>query len=230
MQKIAFFDVDKTIFRGYSENILFEYIEKNNILRNHPYTKIMGINKKYANRELTYNDAVDNVIETIANSVKGETVEKMADVAGQVLKENEDLFEKWFFPVYDKLKKKDFKCVLISGATEIIIKNIAEYIDKDIEYYCTKLVIEDAKYTGAISVRMNGISKREIIENTEAYSKDVLTLGFGDSPGDIPMLEVVDHAFLFEQEDHPEMIEVAKDKGWTVFRDENTLLPIIEDL
>jgi phosphoserine phosphatase len=110
------------------------------------------------------------------------------------------------------------------------IKTIAEYIDPELEYYCTKLEVKDGIYTGNSTNHMNGKFKREVVEAIENKQEDVLTIAFGDSPGDIPMLEAVDHAFIYSEADHPEMEDVAKDKGWFLFKDRNELMSELKEI
>jgi HAD superfamily phosphoserine phosphatase-like hydrolase len=224
MEKYAFFDVDKTIYKGYSEDALIEYIDKNNIFGQKPLKEIRRLNKLYRDRKLSYNESAEKVSKRIVKMVENQSIEAVDEVIDEVLKMNEEKFQEWFLPTYKFLKDNGFKSYLVSGATEMTIKTIAEYIDPELEYYCTKLDIKDGRYTGNFIKHMNGSYKREVVESIENQQDDVLTIAFGDSPGDIPMLEAVDYAFVFTQIDHPEMEELVSDKGWFMFKDQKELM------
>lgn len=227
MTKYAFFDVDKTIYKGYSENALMRYIDENNIFGKKPLAEVSRIDKLYLDKKISYNEAVDLIGNIISNVVKGQTVEEMEKVVGELMGDSKEQFEDWFFPVYELLKSNGFKSILVSGSNEIIIAKVAQIIGDDIEYYCTELEKKEGVYTGRNFGHMNGLKKKEVVEKFENIGEDIFSIGFGDSPGDIPMLESVDKAFVFYQTDHPEMEDVVKDKGWVMFKGREKLLPIL---
>jgi phosphoserine phosphatase len=111
----------------------------------------------------------------------------------------------------------------------MIIKRLAKIIGDDIEYYCTIFEIEDGVYTGKHQPHMNGEYKKEVVEALVKAGDDIFSIAFGDSPGDIPMLETVDKAFVFAQEEHREMEDVVESKGWHMFKDEEELLSMLNN-
>jgi HAD superfamily phosphoserine phosphatase-like hydrolase len=228
MTKFAFFDVDKTIYKGYSENALMKYIDDNNMFGKKPLAELKRIDGLYQSRKLSYNEAVDEIGDIISYVVRDQTVEEMEKVVDELIGDSKDQFEDWFFPVYELLKSNGFKTILVSGSNNIIINKLSKIIGDDIEYYCTELEKKNGVYTGRDFGHMNGLKKKEVIETFESKGEDIFSIGFGDSPGDIPMLESVDRAFVFYQTDHPEMEDVVKDKGWVMFKNEEELLPILK--
>lgn len=227
MTKYAFFDVDKTIYRGYTENALMKYINDNNIFGKKPLVEMDRINALYHSRKLSYNEAVDKIGDVISDMVRDQTVEEMEKIVDELIGDGKEQFEEWFFPVYELLRSNDFKTILISGSNEIIISKVARIIGDDIEYYSTKLEKKDGVYTGKNFGHMNGLKKKEVVETFVSKGDDIFSIGFGDSPGDIPMLESVDKAFVFYQTDHPEMEDVVKDKRWFMFKSKEELIPQI---
>ena len=228
MTKYAFFDVDKTIYKGYTENALMKYIDDNNIFGKKPVAEMKRINGLYHSRKLSYNEAVDEIGDVVSDVVRDQTVGEMEEVVDELIGDSKEQFEEWFFPVYELLRSNEFKTILISGSNDIIISKVARIIGEDIEYYCTQLEKKNGVYTGNNFGHMNGLKKKEVIESFESKGDDIFSIGFGDSPGDIPMLESVDRAFVFYQTDHPEMEDVVKDKGWVMFKSKEELIPQIK--
>jgi HAD superfamily hydrolase (TIGR01490 family) len=229
MTKYAFFDVDKTIYKGYSENKLMKYVSENKLFGKDPVKQLDVIRIKYERRDIDYNQAVELIVDVIADIFKGQKVEEVEKIMDEVIGDGREQFEDWFFPTYELLKEKGFRCVLVSGSNEMIIKRLAKIIGDDIEYYCTIFEIEDGVYTGKHQPHMNGEYKKEVVEALVKAGDDIFSIAFGDSPGDIPMLETVDKAFVFAQEEHREMEDVVESKGWHMFKDEEELLSMLNN-
>ncbi|MEI7578927.1 MAG: hypothetical protein WCJ58_02680 [bacterium] len=57
------------------------------------------------------------------------------------------------------------------------------------------------------------------------------SIGFGDSPGDIPMLEIVDQAFVVKNNNHhPELLKYAVEKHWNIFANEAEIIAMLGNL
>lgn len=230
MTKYAFFDVDKTIYKGYSENKLMRYVSENKLFGKDPVKELDAIKIRYEKRDINYNQAVELIVDVIADIFDGQKVEDIEKIMEDIIGESKDQFEDWFFPTYELLKEKGFRSVLVSGSNEMMIKRLGRIIGDDIEYYCTIFEVENGKYTGKHQPHMNGEYKREVVEALVGAGDDIFSIAFGDSPGDIPMLETVDEAFVFAQDEHREMEDVVESKGWHIFKDEEELLPTLKQV
>jgi HAD superfamily hydrolase (TIGR01490 family) len=229
MKKYAFFDVDKTIYKGYTESSFFEYVDENNLFNIKPKIKLDGIKEKYYSRKITYDETVQLIVQLMSDLVKGQSINEVDEVIDMLINNEKEQFEEWFFPTHKILKEKGFQIVLVSGSNEMIIGKLAEIIGKDTLYFATKYHTKDGYYTGNHEIHMNGIEKKKHIQNLIDQHDSTYTIGFGDSPGDIPMLEIVDKAFVFSQEEHHEMEEVAKDKGWVFFKEYEEIESILKN-
>jgi HAD superfamily phosphoserine phosphatase-like hydrolase len=163
----------------------------------------------------------------MSDLVKGQSVKDVNEVIDELINKTDDHFEDWFFPTYKILSEKGFQSVLVSGSNEMIISKLAQIIGKDTLYYATKYHTKDGYFTGSHETHMNGIEKKKHIKKLIDQHDSTYTIGFGDSPGDIPMLELVDKAFIFSQGEHIEMEEVARDKDWDFFKTFSELEDII---
>ena len=55
-------------------------------------------------------------------------------------------------------------------------------------------------------------------------------ISFGDSPGDMPMLEAADIGFVVQPDHNPKMIELSRENGWVILKHETALEQVKQTL
>lgn len=215
MKKFAFFDVDNTIYNGYTAGDFLAFLDSQDLINKTIYGQVLQATDDYLSKRIDYNEISQRVLDLASLAVKEKTISEIETLVGQFFKNKKEVFKPWVEEVVKHLEKKDYKIILISAGPEYMIKEIAKLIKAD-KYYATSIEIIDDKYTGKETHLIHNGEKLEIIKKL-TLDKDTRTIGFGDSTGDIPMLEYVDQAFVVKNDHHTEMIDYAHKKNWIVF-------------
>jgi HAD superfamily phosphoserine phosphatase-like hydrolase len=223
-RKIAFFDVDKTIYKGYSANDFINYIDSNSIFDKKPLNKLQELENKYKEGRLNYHDTSQQVMNLLANIVEGRTPEQVDETVKAML-ENVGMFYNEFFPdVHKVLKKNDFEIILISGGADFIIRNIAEQLG--VKYFATVYEHKNGVYVAQQPTSLNGELKANVVR--DILDDNTYSISFGDSEGDYPMFELTDNAFLYTNSG--EKKKEAIERGWIILNDENALEEVVKEL
>jgi len=78
---------------------------------------------------------------------------------------------------------------------------------------------------------MNHETKRsKLVETIKKIAGNHQVISFGDSPGDIPMLEAADIVFVVQPDHNPKMIELSRENGWVILKHETALEQIKQTL
>jgi HAD superfamily phosphoserine phosphatase-like hydrolase len=224
MNKLAFFDVDGTIYKGrssYTANDFMEYVEKNEIWGKKPLTELREMRRKYETGELDYHKASHGIIRLLGRTVEGQKEQEVGEVVNCMLREiGEDVFSEWVLPTCKVLQKEGYQIVLISGGVDFLVEKIAKLIGKEVKYYATEFQKEAGVYVSEFPKILSSEMKGEIVSgylSANENKAEIRSIAVGDSKGDIPMLELVDQAYIYSQSEHEGIFETAKERGWTVF-------------
>lgn len=224
--KFAFFDVDNTIYNGYTANDLFPYLPKNERI-----LKILKEYKQavldYQNRLIDYNTVCELILAQFSASLKDHSHQDIIKLVHKMLDEKKTILNEWVKPVIKFLKDKDFKIILVSGGPDTIVSEVAKIVKAD-EYYATEIKMIDFKYTGGPTELLNEVKKSELVENILNTGEENISIGFGDSTGDIPMLELVDKAFVVRNDHHKEMIDYSEKKNWVLFENSDEVIQLLQ--
>jgi HAD superfamily phosphoserine phosphatase-like hydrolase len=236
MKKLAFFDVDNTIYEGYTGNDFIEFVDSNSVFGKNPQTEMDKILKDYRDRKTDYHITSQLVMDLVASIVSERSVEEVDAVITEMFKSKDKVFAEWFESILPLLSSKGFQFILISGGADFLIKILVEKLESEhdcsIDFFATEIERIDEVYTGNCPQILNDELKSDIVEKviSSLLPNQVETIGFGDSPGDAAMLGKLDKGFIYATKDHEEIIEIAENNNWVVFSKEEELLPIIRDL
>jgi HAD superfamily hydrolase (TIGR01490 family) len=222
MIKYAFFDVDKTIYKGFSANDFIEYSVKNNFCVPEMERRMNATVRALINKELNYHDASQKIMDILGEIVEGKSEEEVNEVVDSILSENK--LNSWFEPLYTKLKEKGYQIYLVSGGASFVMKRLAQRIDEEIVALSTEYVVENGIYTKQITNILNGELKAVKVRNIlgpKEGREGVFSIGFGDSSGDIDMLREVDQGYLYNPS--PSLKEIAKEENFVIFDNETVL-------
>jgi HAD superfamily hydrolase (TIGR01490 family) len=217
MKKYAFFDVDNTVYNGYTASDIFFYASKKgemNVKFKDEYLKIFEL---YRNGEIDYSYIAKKTLEIYSKSIKGMSKSQVKSLYLELFNQKKELIFNWVSPVIKLLKLNNFKIVLISGGPDIAIENLIDKVGAH-EWYATNIEYLSNKFTGKNPNIMDNKNKVKIIKKITKNNKKSFSLGFGDSSGDIPMLKIVDKAFVVYNDHHPDMMQYSKRKKWFVFK------------
>jgi HAD superfamily phosphoserine phosphatase-like hydrolase len=222
MKKYAFFDVDKTIYDGFSANDFIEHAVETNfcepVMKERMDTIVQGLISK----ELTYHNASQKIMDLLGDIVEGKTETEVNEVVDSVI-EQKGLNE-WFEPIYNRLKENNYQIYLVSGGASFIINRIAKRIDEDIIALSTEYSISEGRYTNEptniLNGELKGIRLREIM-GEKGRRNNNFSIGFGDSSGDIDMLKEVDQGYLYKPSSS--LMEIAKQEGFEIFENETDI-------
>jgi HAD superfamily hydrolase (TIGR01490 family) len=212
-QNLIFFDVDKTLIKGQSQNIFLNLLREEGLIPYVEYVKItiwfiaykFGIVKNTSRiRQIAYKN-LENVktkeIDAILNKNITQLQAKIYIQAKNLINEH---------------KIKGDKVVLISASTEPIINLVCKMILAD-DYLCTKLEIENERFTGKISKQaVYGSEKLKLVKlylenSNNNFNK---TFFYTDHISDIDLLQFVDIPICVNPDN--KLKKIAIEKRWKV--------------
>jgi HAD superfamily hydrolase (TIGR01490 family) len=220
MKKFAFFDVDYTLYDGYTAIDFQQYLLDTGFCDASFNGKQEEIFKKYKAGEITYTQGARAAIELQAETLKGKGVDEVAKQCENFIEAGHKIYP-FAEELFSYLKKEGFTIVLISGSCIQIIEVIAKLLGADL-CFASELNIIDNAYSGTVKRMMNDEEKSIQLQSVLKDHSDIFSLGFGDTTGDIFMLSEVDTAFVVNPHQE-EMQKTAKEKGWEIVTAETIL-------
>jgi HAD superfamily hydrolase (TIGR01490 family) len=118
-------------------------------------------------------------------------------------------------------KDQGHRVVIISASIEEIVKPVAYHLGLGEDYLCTRLIVQDGRYTGDVyTPHCYGPGKVHwakswITENKLDFPK-AIGYFYTDSPSDLPLLEMA--AYPVAVNPSPKLLKIARARGWQVER------------
>jgi HAD superfamily hydrolase (TIGR01490 family) len=226
--KYAFFDVDNTLYDGYSASELIEFVntvKPNKELMERYFASI----EDYKLRKISYNEISQIALDITSECLKGFSRSEAQNFVSQMLAVKSKVFNDWVDEVIKYLKNNGYSITLVSAGPDLAIQELANRIDAD-EWFATEVPVLDDVYSGGITQLLNEEKKSELISKLLSDKEVAISIAFGDSTGDIPMLELVDHSFVVENDHHQEMMDYSNKKGWKVFSKAQEVIMYLEQI
>jgi len=220
-KKVAFFDIDKTIYDGYLIFPLAEYFLKENVVGKDVVHSLYNDLHLYRSQQVDYETTVENFNIHLANGLKHRDTDSILALTKSFLETDEG---NKFFPFAAdlmELLEPTYDIYFVTGEVQCVGKAVAEYFAVH-GYVSTEMDIKDGVYTGTIRkslARKEG--KRDAINHVIHKYPPEGSLAFGDSEGDIEMLDAVAQAFCINATEG--LREVALSKGWHIAKPETIL-------
>lgn len=223
-RNIAFFDIDKTIYDGYLIFPLAEYFFDENIITRDIIDSLDRGLYLYRSKQMDYESTVENFNKDFARGLKGYPPDLLICKTLTFLK---NMKLKNFFSFAEPLMKllgKTHDIYFVTGEVQFVGKAVAEHFSVQ-GYISSEIEIKDGLFSGNITKSLARKEEKsaaiEMLFN--AYPKEK-SMAFGDSEGDIDMLDKVIHAFCINATER--LMEVALTKGWHIV----TSFSIIEEV
>jgi HAD superfamily hydrolase (TIGR01490 family) len=216
MKKVAFFDIDGTVFRS---SLLVELVEQ---LITHGvfplsarevYVKeLLG----WRNRESTYSEYIKAVVASYMEHIKGVHYGELADVGRLVVEQQGNHVYKYTRDLIASLKRDDYFVVAISQSPKTILDDFCRAHGFDKVYGRIYEIGPQDRFTGEMVdvhlVEDKASIVARVVEKENVTLED--SVGVGDTEGDISLLESVSHAICFNP--NSTLFEYAKKKDWRV--------------
>ncbi len=216
MKKVAFFDVDGTIFRS---SLLIKIVEKLIEHKLFPEDSRKGYSLDYemwTNRTGDYEKYIDSVVDVFMNNIKGVPYSSFLDTVEDVIEVEKFRTYRYTRDLIEKLKARGYYLIAISQSPKTILDRFCENYGFDKVYGRIYELGPNNSFTGKIIDSHLIGNKATIIRR--AVEKENITLtdsyAVGDTEGDISMLEMVDNPICFNP--NATLYKIAKVRKWKV--------------
>lgn len=220
MKKYAFFDIDNTLYDGYTTAGFYLFLADNKLAPNGVYEKDKEIAKLYQSGKIDYAEGTRGVIKLMAQVLKGKKKEKVDQWKKDFIKERNRFFP-WVDELLSLLRERHYIIYLISAAAKPSVEAVADFLRVK-RSFASDLVIKDCLYTGEIREILNYEEKKKLIQRIVGRLGKSKKIGFGDSSGDIEMLSSMDIPFLYNPQSE-DLKRIAQEKGWFIVNKGNIL-------
>lgn len=219
MSNFAFFDVDQTIYDGYSTSDFYLYLVTQGMGGAWTISRDEEIGKLYKAGKITYKHAGEQVVQLLADTVMGHSVEEIKHLASQWVSGSGKV-KPFVKEVITLLRAHNFRTILVSGSSIPNVEAIFNVSGADL-FHSTGLEVVDSRYTGKVINMLDDEAKKSLIESQyKIDTNNCLKYGFGDSTGDVPMLSLCDNAFVITPH-QDEMKSLSITKGWHLVTNDN---------
>ncbi len=200
MRKVAFFDIDGTVFRS---SLLIELVEQ--FITEGVFPETAGevfetSHRLWLNREGTYDDYINDVIETFLTHIRGVHYGEFADVGRRVVATQSKKVYRYTRDLLDELKRDGYFLIAISQSPKTILDDFCEQYGFDKVYGRVYEIGPQDRFTGAVTDEHLIKNKANIVKRVFDKHPELTkegSLAVGDTDGDIPLLESVERAICF---------------------------------
>lgn len=200
MQKIAFFDIDGTVFRS---SLLIELVEgliKSGHFPPESKEEFRAEHEAWLNREGTYEDYIDAVVQTFRSHLQGVHYGDMADVGRQVVAVQRRRVYRYTRDLIADLQKDDYHIIAISQSPKTVLDDFCMQYGFHKVYGRLYEIGPQDRFTGVVTDEHWIKNKANIVKRVLDHNPEFTLEGsvaVGDTEGDIPLLESVEHPICF---------------------------------
>ena len=198
-QRVAFFDIDGTVFRS---SLLIELVEKLIEVEVFPVEATLEYEEAYVdwvNREGTYEAYIEAVIQTFIRHIKGVPYGAVVDYGREMARWHSKRVYRYTRDLIQKLKADNYYVVAISQSPKAILDEFCSNYGFDKVYGRLYEIGPTDRFTGVVIDEEIIADKANIITRVlerEAVTADY-SIAVGDTEGDISMLESVAQPICF---------------------------------
>jgi HAD superfamily hydrolase (TIGR01490 family) len=216
MKKVAFFDIDGTVFRS---SLLIELVLEL-IKQGHFPSHVQGhyehAYRAWKNRTGTYSDYIHAVVDTFVQNIKGVHYGDLADVGREVVAVQGQEVYRYTRDLIADLKHEGYFLVAISQSPKTVVDAFARGYGFDKVYGRIYEIGPQDRFTGEMLDAHLIEDKGKIV--ARVAEKEAVTLedsiGVGDTESDISLLECVFEPICFNP--NKQLFEAAKVRDWKV--------------
>jgi HAD superfamily hydrolase (TIGR01490 family) len=215
--RVAFFDVDGTIFRSSLLIELVEQLIKEGIFPLSAKEIYEVSDQQWRNREGTYEVYIDDVVHAFLTNIKGVHYGDFADVGRRVVAAKSKTVYRYTRDLIDQLKRDNYYLVAISQSPKTILDEFCEQYGFDKVYGRVYEIGPQDRFTGSVAdehlIRNKASIVKRVFEKNPELSPEG-SIAVGDTDGDIPLLESVERPICFNP--NQTLFLHAKRVGWEV--------------
>jgi HAD superfamily hydrolase (TIGR01490 family) len=213
-QKVAFFDIDGTVFRS---SLFIELVDK--LIEEEVFPlKARGeyemAYQLWLDREGEYEAYINAMIQTFYNHIKGVHYGTVADLGKEVVAAHSKRVYRYTRDLITELKADNYYIVAISQSPKAILDDFCKEYGFDKVYGRMYEIGPTDRFTGVVTDEHIIQNKANIIKRV--FEKEEVTpegsVAVGDTEGDIPMLESVARPICFNPNDA--LYSYAKQMRW----------------
>jgi HAD superfamily hydrolase (TIGR01490 family) len=223
-RKVAIFDIDGTIFRSSLLAELVDVLIERKLFPESARAEFEGKRILWLKRKGDYYSYIMAVVNVFKKHMKGIYYGDMMDASREVLDRKKDYTYVYTRQAIDVLKKKGYFLLAISLSPKFIVDLFAKHFGFDKSYGIFYATGATEKFTGATEFEDLMKNKKAIIHR--AVEKENLTLedsyGFGDTDGDISLLETVKNPIAMNP--NVKLLKIAHHAGWRIIEERKDVI------
>ena len=210
MKSVALFDVDNTIYHGFSFAGLLENEVNAGILDGNILRKCESILSDYKNGKADYEASVLKVLQIHAAGLEGKNYNEISKFAVDFYNGTRNFYD-FAIPTM-KLLKTTHDVILVTAEPGYACDAIKDIVGASLGHSTIYEVI-DGIFTGELSSTLSSRHDKytAIVDTMHKYEKSG-SFAFGDSEGDIEMLKAVDHSICINASNGLKKEAIAN--GW----------------
>ncbi len=214
MKELVIFDLDKTLIKGYSQQIFLKYLFKTGIIN---FFNYFIISIWFIFYKLGLVKSPKKIMEYAFRFMKDWDGKKLDSLINDFFgKELKHLFFKDGIELVNNHKKENHELLIVSNVPDFLVKRISLYLGIN-NYIGTRLEVVGGKLTSKIiGDIVHGENKAFLVK--DYISRNGFTLdnswAYGDHISDLSILNIVDHPYATNPS--PELKKEARKRNWPI--------------
>jgi len=229
---VVFFDIDNTLYAGEEGFTILpfaKFLLEKELLSEDVLNMMLDDKAKYDKSPKAsedYNRFAENIVSHFYAGLESRSTDDVSSAGKEFLAQ----YQKGLMPFAQELveeMKKQGEIIVVSGAPMEAFIPLAEILGiEEKNLHLLEGIVLNGQYTGQIKVNMAlEDKKRKVVQQISGAGIDSSdSFAFGDSSGDIPILEAVSNPFVVDPKD--EFRKTAVGKGWSIVSKDNILIEV----
>jgi HAD superfamily hydrolase (TIGR01490 family) len=216
MKKVAFFDIDGTVFRS---SLLIELVDAfilKGIFPKEALEYYADMRSEWTNREGSYEKYIEGVVKAFMKYIQGVHYSVLAEIGEAVVEKNSKRVYRYTRDLIKDLKSKEYFLIAISQSPKTVLDGFCREYGFDKVYGRMYEIGPRDLFTGIV-LEENLIKDKAVIVD-RIVEKYELTLegsvGVGDTDGDISLLSKVETPICFNP--NMSLYQHAQKMNWSV--------------
>lgn len=216
MQKVAFFDIDGTVFRSSLLIELVKYLTRSGAFAASAYEEVKDSQEQWRDRKGTYGAYIETVVSIFPRYIKGVHYGVVADAAKEIAQKRQHRVYRYTRDLLKKLKEEGYFLVALSHSPKVVVDPFCVHYQFDKVYGHLYDIGAQDMFTGSVidgDITANKANLVRRVFEKEPVIKEG-SYGVGDTLSDVPFLELVDNPICFNPS--KELYTHAERMGWQV--------------